>query len=252
MQRFFLRGTGCFLLLLCLFLTGCGRQTAETTQPATLPPVQTEPPTEAPTEPPSSPAMDALLAIYANADLSSTVDYPLISFLQLDGINYVITWTTDAPEDAVTIVSNEDGTVTVDVNELCSQDTPYTLTATVATADGRRVSHSWDCVLPKALTSGEILAAANALSHGERLSYPVTLTGRITAINKDFNGDYNSTSLTIAITDCDDQPVRCYGLQGEGIDSLQVGDTIAVQGILARYSNVLEFDSGCTLEAILE
>ncbi len=245
----------CAALLLCVLLGGCVNQAATPTAPAPLPPTETPtapPVTEPPvTEPPQSPGMDMLLTIYGEKDLSSPVDYDLINFLQLDGINYLVNWSVDVDEELVAIVDNEDGSVTVDINELCQEDTPYTLTAKIATADGRWVIHNWNCVLPKALEPAQVLADAHALEHGKRLSYPATLVGKITSVTKDFNEDYESVTLTFSILDADNEAVRCYGLLGEGIDSLKVGDVISVTGYLQNYGRVVEFDSGCTLTAIL-
>ncbi len=251
MQKFFGRCLLWVILLLCLMLSGCGSEKTEPTEAPTAAPTQapTEPPA---TEPPHSPGMDSLLTIYADADLSSPVDYLLVNFLQIDGVNYLVNWSADVGEDLVCIVDNQDGTVTVDINELCQEDTPYTLTAKIATADGRWVTHSWQCVLPKAMEASKILADARALEHGKRLSYPATLVGKITSINKNYDLDYESVTLTFQIMDADNQSVRCYGLQGEEIDSLEKGDVIAVTGYLMNYGSVLEFDSGCTLETILE
>ncbi len=239
----------CMALLLCL-LFGCGAPAVPPTEPPTAAP--TAPPTEPPvTEPPPSPGMDMLLTIYGAKDLSSPVDYKLINFLQLDGINYFIHWSSDVEESLVSIVNNEDGTATVNINELCSEDTPYTLTAKIATADGQWVTHQWECILPKALDPATVLAEAHSLEHGKRLSYSATLVGKVTSIIKNFDEDYESVTLTFRITDGNNEAVRCYGLTGQGIDTLEVGDVIAVTGYLQNYGSVVEFDSGCVLTGII-
>ena len=47
---------------------------------------------------------------------------------------------------------------------------------------------------------------------------------------------------------CEDKPVRCYGLTGEGVKQLQLGDVITVTGVLKKYAGGVEFDTGCTLD----
>ena len=41
----------------------------------------------------------------------------------------------------------------------------------------------------------------------------------------------------------------CYRLKGEGADTLAVGDTITVEGLLKNYKGTIEFDAGCALIA---
>ncbi len=249
MKPIFNRLFSCISLLLCLALCGCQTQVVTPTEPITIPP--TEAPTEPPvTEPPYCPAMDTLLTIYGEQDLSSTVDYSLINFIQLEDANYIVNWSVDVDASLVAVVDNQDGTATIDVNELCTEDTPYTLTAKIATADGRWVAHSWACTLFKALDPAEVLAEAHALPHGHRLSYPATLVGQITSITKDFDEDYSSITVIFRVPEAENQKVRCYGLSGDGVENLKIGDVIAVTGYLQNYGSVINFDSGCTLKTI--
>ena len=44
----------------------------------------------------------------------------------------------------------------------------------------------------------------------------------------------------------------CYRLQGEGADTLAVGDMITVEGLLKNYKGTVEFDAGCVLVAKYE
>ena len=253
MKNFFPQSLLCAVLLLSLLLCGCGKQCASIagTSPSTVPSateVSTEPPA---TEPSSSPAIDVLISLYGDGVLYHREDFSLLSLLPLENAKYSINWSTDATEDVAVLRPGTDGTVTVDINELCQEDTAYTLTATVATAEGQWVSHSWACILPKAMSTDDIMEAVNALKHGQRLSYSVTLIGTVSTINKNYDADYDSITLTIRLSDYNNQAIRCYGLQGNDIQALQLGDTIAVKGILQKYSSVPEFDSGCTLVAVL-
>ena len=44
-----------------------------------------------------------------------------------------------------------------------------------------------------------------------------------------------------------DQPIQCYRLEGEGVETLAVGEQITVEGVIKNYSGTIEFDAGCTL-----
>lgn len=251
----------CSLFCLCLFGCSLAYQT-ETTLPAetqapTVPsvtePVPTEPtqaPTEPePTEPPTSPVIDFLIELYDPDGTVTAVDYERLSYLPLEGLNDLITWTVDAEENVVCLVPDEDDTITVDINELCPEDTNYTLTASVVNADGIRVYHSWVYTIPKARDMAEVLDEAYALSAREQLSYYATLTGKVVSIDKAWSEDYQNITLIMKVESAGNRSVRCYGLVGDGTESIQIGDVITVTGILQRYGSIVEFDSGCTLQA---
>ena len=49
----------------------------------------------------------------------------------------------------------------------------------------------------------------------------------------------------------------CYRLAGDGADSIAVGDTITVSGLLKKYHkdgqpDICEFDSGCSLDKVVK
>ena len=261
----------CFLLTLCLFLFGCSRPEADVTLPATVPPTQppTAAPTEAPTEPepttptkptepepteaPTSPVIDMLKLIYNDDGTETPVDYTLLCVLPNPELNDLITWTVDVDESLVQLIKNEDYTITVNVNELCEEDTPYTLTASVVNAEGIRVYHSWHYILPKARDMAQIVKDAYALPLQGKLPYPATLTGKVTAIDKAWSEEYQNVTLIMKIEAAGSKSVRCCGLVGEGTKDIQVGDVITVTGTLQRYSySIVEFDLGCKLYIPLE
>ncbi len=238
------------LLLLSLALCGCAGLLPR--QPATTQPVTTAPPTEPPeTVPPTEPvnyeSIDYLKTLYPNDNTVTPADHYLIDVLFIDDLIYKVVWSVDVGQDVLTLNPRDDGTVFVDINEQCPEDTQYVLTASIATAEGYRLTHSWTHTIPKGKDMVTIVEEAYALKKGERLSYPVTLTGTIRSIDKEWSEDYQSISVTITVADCDNRPIRCYSLSGEGIEALQKGDTITVHGILQNYSNRIEFDTGCKL-----
>ncbi len=101
-------------------------------------------------------------------------------------------------------------------------------------------------------TAAEIVAAAYALADGEVLPYEATLTGVITKVDTPYSESYNNITVTIAVEGCEEYPIMCYRLKGEGADTLAVGDTITVTGTIKNYRGTIEFDSGCNLDAVVK
>ncbi len=95
----------------------------------------------------------------------------------------------------------------------------------------------------------QIVAEAYALEEGAALAYNATLTGVITTIDTPYDSSYQNITVTITVEGCEDQPIKCYRLKGDGADALAVGDTITVTGIIKNYSGTVEFDAGCALTA---
>ena len=120
-------------------------------------------------------AIDYLKSFYKDDGSDTPVDYERFGIVRIGGVPYTVVWTVDVSEDLIKIVVNDDGTVTIDVNENCEEDTPYVLTATVTDAEGNSVSHSWKHTLPKAVDMVSIVKAAYALAPGESLPYESTL-----------------------------------------------------------------------------
>ena len=240
---------GC--ILLCLLMSGCKEanqilqehifnETSGNTEP-------TEPPTE--TVPMNTAPMEFLMLLYPNDNTITAVDYVMLDYFQGDDGNfYKVVWTVDVSEDVVRIVPNDDGTVTVDINELCPKDTAYTLTASIATAEGYRLTHSWHHTVPQVADMVAIVEKAYALKNGQRLPGMYTLTGTVTSIEKEWSEDYKNITVTIRVTGCENMPIRCYCLVGEGVQDVQKGDVITVTGSLQNYGNRIEFDMGCKMD----
>lgn len=238
------------LLLLCMGLCGCAGLLPQ--PPAATQPVTTAPPTEPPvTAPPTEPvnyeSIDYLKTLYPQDNTVTPADYYLIDVLFIEDLIYKVVWSVDVGEDVLTLNPKDDGTVFVDINEQCQEDTQYALTASIATAEGYRLTNTWTHTVPKGKDMVTIVEEAYALKKGERLPYPVTLTGKITSVDKEWSEDYQSISVTITVADCNNRPIRCYSLQGEGIEELRKGDIITVYGTLQNYSSRIEFDTGCKL-----
>ena len=96
------------------------------------------------------------------------------------------------------------------------------------------------------------LMAAYALEEGMSMEKPVTLTGVIHKIPTPYSPDYKNITVDMTIAGLVDYPVECYRLSGEGAESLAIGDTITVTGIIKNYKGTIEFDKGCTLDVVVK
>lgn len=97
----------------------------------------------------------------------------------------------------------------------------------------------------------EIVKQAFELAPGDSLPYKATLTGTITEINTEYSEQYGNITVTIVVEGCEDNPLKCYRMKGEGAAALKVGDVITVSGTIKNYQHSsgdteVEFDSGCT------
>ena len=96
-------------------------------------------------------------------------------------------------------------------------------------------------------TPEEILKALYALGDNEVLSggYEYELEGKITAINTEYNSQYNNITVTMVVEGLEEYPVQAYRLTAENTNAemsaalkvLKEGDTIKVKGALKNYVN---------------
>lgn len=106
----------------------------------------------------------------------------------------------------------------------------------------------------KPTTPEEIVNALYALGNGEVLADgPYTLEGVIKQVDTAYNSHYTNITVTMIVGNMTNKPVQCFRLEGDGVDKIDVGDTIKVEGELKNYfnsnnnSNTYEFDAKCKL-----
>ena len=98
----------------------------------------------------------------------------------------------------------------------------------------------------------QILEEAYALYPGEELPYTPTLTGTVTQITTAYSSQYGNITVIMEVEDCEDLPIKCYRLQGSGVEQIAVGDRITVTGTITNYQHSsgdteVEFTQGCEL-----
>lgn len=97
-----------------------------------------------------------------------------------------------------------------------------------------------------------ILDAAYGLGSMESLSGCHTLTGTVTDIITRYSSKYENITVEMTVVGCEDRPIQCFRLEGDGVEDLRVGDEITVAGQLMNYKGIIEFDAGCILMAVVK
>ena len=85
-----------------------------------------------------------------------------------------------------------------------------------------------------------------------------TLEGKVTAVDTPYSSEHNNVTVTIVVGDMTDKPIQCFRMingsditAGEGVEVVKVKDVITVTGTLKNYNGTVEFDSNCTLDALV-
>ena len=102
------------------------------------------------------------------------------------------------------------------------------------------------------VASVRLAVSAYALEAGLSMNDASTMTGVITSIDTAWSDEYKNITVTIVPGGLTDYAVQCYRLSGEGAETLAVGDTITVSGTSKNYKGTIEFDKGCTLDAVVK
>ncbi len=96
------------------------------------------------------------------------------------------------------------------------------------------------------------LLAAYTLEDGLSMNSEATLTGVIVKIPTAYSPDYKNITVDLVVAGLEDMPIQCYRLSGEGAEGLAIGDTVTVTGTIKNYKGTIEFDKGCTIDAIVK
>ena len=196
-------------------------------------------------------ARSYLRTMYKNSPETTMTDYDVVGSVNIGGSVYPVTWTADS--DTIKIIVKEDGMVTIDVDEKNPQEVAYVLTAVITSpVSGETAELSFKHKVPAAmildgLSYEEIVAAAYTLEDGIAMEETQRLYGTVIRIPSAYSAEYGNITVDIQIGDLVDQPIQCYRLSGAGVENLQVGDKITVEGILKNYKGTIEFDKGCVL-----
>jgi len=197
-----------------------------------------------------SDAKSYLYYMYRSQVASTPVDYEVVGGVKIGDNVYEIEWSADS--DTIKFVRNENGMVTVDVDDKNPEELIYKLTATLKGEGDRVETVSFERKVPAAMilegiSYAEIVDYAYTLEDQQSSTETFRLYGTVTKIDTPWSEQYGNITVTIAVTGKEDMPIQCYRLKGEGAQNLKVGDDITVEGILKNYKGTYEFDAGCVL-----
>ena len=170
---------------------------------------------------------------YREAATNTLGDFERLATLKVGTATFTVEWTasvTSGPQ-TITVVDNEDGTVTIDIEEVdetVTEDTLYTLTATITDANGNTTTLTYNHVIPKfaVKTFAEYVAAEAGES--------IVIDGIVTGILPKGNG---ATNDGFYMNTLDGGGVYVYQTSGA---ELTVGQTIRVKGTKDIYSGTHE------------
>lgn len=136
-------------------------------------------------------ARDYLYNQYKEFDGKATpADFNRVGAVMINGTKYPIEWTvevkTEGQSESVKVVKNEDGTVTVDVDEKAAVEISYDLVATISNAKGKTITVTFHHTVPqwRELTWAEYMATEKGQA--------VVIKGKVASISSKSTGDkYN-------------------------------------------------------------
>ena len=182
-------------------------------------------------------AADAyLFDLYKNAAKETPSNFTLVSKVTIDGVTYTVTWTTDNKD--VTVGAAEDPNFVLVTVPKANADLAYTLTATIADANGNTLTRTFSRVVPKfkVFSYAEYAAAEDDTT--------VVVQGIVTGIFSNSNG---SSGNGVYIQDLNNEGgYYVYGLadpeKGDPAQDLglKVGNTVTVSGTKDTYNGLYE------------
>lgn len=199
-------------------------------------------------------AEEYITTMYRKAPETRVEDYAVVGKLVVGDSTFNVEWTADS--ETVKFVKGDDGMVTVDIDEKNPEEVNFVLTGTISDDKGNTKTITIKQRVPAAIiiddsmTAEEIVTALYKLEDGISTSEPVTLSGVVSAIDGEYNPKYKNITLTMVVGELKDNPIVCFRMGGDAAETVKVGDTITVTGIVKNYKGTIEFDAGCTLDKI--
>ena len=167
-------------------------------------------------------------------DFKPTIsDYELIGQVDIGGVKFTVTWTSDNEKVNVR-PSTKSGMWVIDLPETNDGEFSYTLTATVADVDGNSKTKDFKFTMPAliAISIPEALAAEDGTE--------VVVKGTVSKIGTPWSEGYKNISVTIK----DEQGNELY-LYRLGTN-VELGDVIIVSGTMATYNGSRQIAQGGT------
>ncbi len=167
---------------------------------------------------------------------------------------------TDKPIQCYRMVNGSGITAGEGVEIVAAGDT-ITVTGSLKNYNGT-VEFDAGCTLDERTAGGthyqtpeEILEAANALDDMATLpGGPYELTGVVTEIITEYSERYGNITFKMSVLDYEIEGYRIKNsaafTDGDGVEILDVGDTVTIKGNIQKYNGIIEFVQNSTLEDI--
>ena len=199
-----------FVLLLAMCITvfaSCGQKPESTEEPVSY----------------LENAKDYVYTMYKNSAEKTLADFKRVSTVKINGQDFNVVWTVEIKEGnaEISVVDNGDKTVTIDIEEATSEDTVYTLTATLTEGDktatvtfshfipGVTVSEDGIVKITEPKTNTAFKYALVQANRGETLFFTGKMSGNYLATSEDI-----TKAVDMFLEDADGG-YRMYFLDGE-------------------------------------
>ena len=173
--------------------------------------------------------------MYKDVSPVTGADYEVVGQVRVAGVAYTVTWTSDC--DQVVIVALDNGNYKVDLNEKATEDTPYTLTATITAGNGDTATVVYNRTIPKynVLSWADYMAAAKGDT--------VLVEGIVVAMNAKSLG--NSRNHLFLADASGKGGYYSYQMDQDPVEAgVKVGMTVSVSGPIEPYSGMQEIKGG--------
>ena len=173
--------------------------------------------------------------MYKDVNPVTGADYEVVGQIRVANVAYTVTWASNSAE--VKIVALENGNYLVDLNEKATQDTPYTLTATITAGNGDTATVVYERTIPQ----------YNVLSWDAYMAAQkgdvVLVEGIVVAINAKSLGN---TRNHLFLADASGKGgYYSYQMDEDPVEAgVKVGMTVSVSGPVEPYSGMQEIKGG--------